>query len=82
MSGIILSAMIVLMGKIFKRGNKSRHKDQKKRRPFKRHTSPGELVDPVLYIGGLEPDQYPSLPLENSKDKKIEEEVENPLNKR
>jgi len=74
--------MIALMGKIFKRGNKFRHKDQKKRRPNKRRTNPGELVDPVLYIGGLEPDKYPTLPLENSKDKKIEEEVENPLNKR
>jgi hypothetical protein len=70
------------MGKIFKRGNKFKQKDQKKRRPAKRRTSPGELVDPVLYIGGLEPEKYPTLPLENSKDKKIEEEVENPLNKR
>ena len=70
------------MGKIFKRGNKFRHKDQKKRQALRRPTNPGELVDPVLYIGGLEPDQYPSLPLENSPDKKIEEEVENPLNKR
>lgn len=70
------------MGKIFKRSKKPKHKDQKKRRPNKRRTNHGELVDPVLYIGGLEPEKYPTLPLENSNDKKIEEEVENPLNKR
>ena len=39
-----------------------------------------ELVDPVLYIGGLEVEKYPFLP--NSSETKEEEEVENPLNKR
>ena len=73
--------MIVLMGKIFKRGKRIKHKDQKTRRPSRRRTSPGELVDPVLYIGGLEPDKYPVLPT-NGSESKPQEEVENPLNKR
>lgn len=39
-----------------------------------------ELVDPVLYRGGLAEEKYPTLPLE--KNRKLEEEIENPLNKR
>jgi hypothetical protein len=39
-----------------------------------------ELVDPVLYRGGLEENKYPFLALE--KKEKPEEEIENPLNKR
>lgn len=48
--------------------------------PAKPPTEKVELVDPVLYRGGLEEDKYPFLPLE--KKEKPEEEIENPLNKR
>ncbi|MBT4849397.1 hypothetical protein HON36_00930 [Candidatus Parcubacteria bacterium] len=66
---------------------------KKKKKPFfkkgphgprtAKSTEKVELVDPVLYIGGLDKEVYPTLPLENEKkDKKPEEEIENPLNKR
>jgi len=81
------------MAKIFKKSKTGNRKSRPRRdfRDKKRTDSPiavpqrpkttaKDLVDPVLYIGGLEKDKYPTLPLEN--DKKPEEEIENPLNKR
>lgn len=56
-----------------------------KKRPATKFNRPNtttkeEIVDPVLYLGGLGTDKYPLLPLDV--DKIPEEEVENPLNKR
>jgi hypothetical protein len=39
-----------------------------------------DLMDPILYNGGLDQKKYPQLPLEN--EDKQEEEIENPLNQR
>ena len=57
------------MPKIFKKNPRNRTKKGKE-----------ELVDPVLYMGGLDKEKYPFLSLE--KEEKQEEEIENPLNKR
>lgn len=60
------------------RHNKRRLEPDKKRPS--RPVTPGELMDPLLYIGGLDAQKYPILPLE--KERKPREDVENPLNKR
>jgi len=39
-----------------------------------------DIMDPILYNGGLDKEKYPQLPLEN--EEKPEEDVENPLNQR
>ncbi|OGY93849.1 MAG: hypothetical protein A2406_00660 [Candidatus Komeilibacteria bacterium RIFOXYC1_FULL_37_11] len=39
-----------------------------------------DIMDPILYSGGLDKEKYPQLPLEN--ETKVEEDVENPLNQR
>ncbi|MFA6307349.1 MAG: hypothetical protein WCS88_03495 [Patescibacteria group bacterium] len=39
-----------------------------------------DIMDPILYNGGLDKEKYPQLPLE-ARDKP-EEEIENPLNQR
>ncbi len=39
-----------------------------------------DLMDPILYVGGLDPAKYPVLAPE--KERKPKEEPENPLNKR
>lgn len=39
-----------------------------------------DIMDPILYIGGLDKEKYPQLPL--AKETKVEEDVENPLNQR
>ena len=81
------------MAKIFKKP-KSGNKKPRPKRGFKPRgkalgikadsgrpkTTAKDLVDPVLYIGGLDKEKYPTLPIEN--EKKPEEEIENPLNKR
>ena len=41
---------------------------------------PKDLVDPVLYTGGLDSEKYPIL--SQDKEEKVEEEIENPLNQR
>lgn len=64
------------MARIFQK----RKKPGKPRRRGKGKQEKVELVDPILYMGGLDKDKYPQLPLES--EKKIEEEIENPLNKR
>lgn len=64
------------MAKIFHKGKKT-GRSHPQSRP---NNEKVELIDPILYIGGLDKDKYPQLPLEN--EKKIEEEIENPLNKR
>ncbi|MBT6691068.1 hypothetical protein HOB10_01900 [Candidatus Parcubacteria bacterium] len=82
------------MAKIFKNTNPGRRKNRPKRgfKPKKQNfqspaakarpkTTAKDLVDPVLYIGGLDKETYPTLPIEK-KEKKPEEEIENPLNKR
>ncbi len=53
---------------------------KKKKHYFQKKKEPRELVDPVLYIGGLAAEKYPSLSQEE-KDT-IDGDVENPLNKR
>jgi hypothetical protein len=66
----------VLMVQLFKKNKK------KKKGPYRGPKSKvkEDIMDPVLYIGGLDKETYPQLPLE--KREKPEEEVENPLNKR
>lgn len=64
------------MAKIFKKNNR---KDQNfKKKPQKKE--PEDIMDPILYNGGLDKEKYPQLPLEN--ENKPEEDVENPLNQR
>lgn len=46
-----------------------------------RNFAKAELVDPISYNGDLDLVKYPILPISNST-KKIEEEIENPLNRR
>lgn len=42
-----------------------------------------DIMDPILYSGGLDKEKYPQLPFEKfEKRGKPEEEVENPLNQR
>jgi len=53
---------------------------KKKKHYFQKKKEPRELVDPVLYMGGLAAEKYPSLSQEE-KDT-IDRDVENPLNKR
>ncbi len=61
------------MAKIFRK-NKAKNKPSAKTRQKE------DLMDPVLYNGGLDKEKYPNLPLSN--EKKEDAEIENPLNKR
>ncbi|MCD4760301.1 hypothetical protein K8R42_00190 [bacterium] len=75
------------MAKIFQKGKKKRPfrpKNAKQAKARPKIVDPKDLVDPVLYLGGLDTEKYPFLPLENEEkqNQKPEEEVENPLNKR
>ena len=74
------------MARIFKRKKKGPAKVRRVTKPKARQVSTKDLIDPVLYMGGLDLEKYPVLPRENEteakKDKKPEEEIENPLNKR
>ncbi|MFA6466962.1 MAG: hypothetical protein WCV71_03815 [Patescibacteria group bacterium] len=67
------------MAKIFKKFNR---KAQNPRPPVKAQAPKvkEDIMDPILYSGGLDKEKYPQLPLENNE--KPEEEVENPLNQR
>ncbi len=60
------------MSKIFKK-----IKRNTKKKPFKKEKE--DLMDPVLYIGGVDTDKFPYLEREK---KEEDTEVENPLNKR
>lgn len=53
---------------------------RRNQRPTGKKRDTEDLMDPILYNGGLDKEKYPQLPLEN--DSKIEEEIENPLNQR
>lgn len=64
------------MAKIFKKHSKKVNNN----RPKKKNKAPEDIMDPILYNGGLDKEKYPQLPLEN--DNKPEEDVENPLNQR
>lgn len=64
------------MSKIFKKSNGQRRNS----RPNSVKKEPEDIMDPILYIGGLDKEKYPQLPLEN--ENKLEEEIENPLNQR
>lgn len=64
------------MAKIFKK----HHKKGQNTRPKKKSKAPEDIMDPILYNGGLDKEKYPQLPLENNN--KPEEEIENPLNQR
>ncbi len=56
---------------------------RKRRKDHPKKVDTRDLVDPISYMGGLDGDKYPILPLENeNKSAKPEEEIENPLNKR
>ena len=52
----------------------------KKRSSSRRSANPKDLVDPISYIGDLDPEKYPSL--SQKQEEKVEEEIENPLNQR
>jgi len=60
----------------FKKSKLSKKRSDKSRKKV----SDKDLVDPVLYVGGLDPEKYPNL--SQDKEEKIEEEIENPLNQR
>lgn len=64
------------MAKIFKKSNKKEHNPRRN----SKKKEPEDIMDPILYIGGLDKEKYPQLPLEN--ENKPEEDVENPLNQR
>ncbi len=68
------------MGKIFK--NKPRGQGQRGHQPHRgpKTNEKVDLMDPVLYLGGLDLEKYPVLPTQNEENE--EEEIENPLNKR
>lgn len=68
------------MPKFFKKKNKNKPIARKKESIPPQFRVKGEIVDPVDYNGELDEKKYPVLELEA--DRKIEEEVENPLNKR
>ncbi|MBT4349224.1 hypothetical protein HOD19_00375 [bacterium] len=53
---------------------------KKKRSMPQKKVNAKDLIDPVLYVGGLDPEKYPNLA--QDKEEKVEEEIENPLNKR
>jgi hypothetical protein len=64
------------MAKIFKKFKKN-NKDFQAR---PKSNVKEDIMDPILYSGGLDKEKYPHLPLEN--EDKPEEDVENPLNQR
>jgi len=64
------------MAKIFKKFKKN--KKDFKARP--KSNVKEDIMDTILYSGGLDKEKYPQLPLEN--EEKPEEDVENPLNQR
>ena len=64
------------MVRVFKKPAKDTRRPRQTSQPKKKE----DLMDPVLYIGGLDKEKYPTLPIDN--EPKEETEVENPLNKR
>ena len=68
------------MAKFFKRKRKNDSRQDKGHKSKPRKVDERDLVDPISYAGELDVNKYPILPLEN--EKKPEEDVENPLNKR
>lgn len=68
------------MQKTFK--NKPRRPFNKAKAPYRgpKSNEKVDIMDPILYVGGLDPEKYPVLPTQNEENQ--EEEVENPLNKR
>lgn len=66
---------------MFKRQFSQNKPKGRKPGPPHRPIKPGELVDPVLYVGGLEESKYPRLSQKEDDNLKTKE-VENPLNKR
>lgn len=71
------------MAKIFNLPKRQAGKFNKKEKGFRRNAKPKvkeDIMDPILYIGGLDKEKYPQLPLETEKNQ--EEEIENPLNQR
>lgn len=67
------------MAKIFKKFNNKAQNSRKEARQQAPKVKE-DIMDPILYSGGLDKEKYPQLPLENNE--KPEEEVENPLNQR
>jgi hypothetical protein len=64
------------MAKIFKKFNKKNKGPRRAPKPKVKE----DIMDPILYNGGLDKEKFPQLPLE--KREKPEEEIENPLNQR
>lgn len=64
--------MSALFQKLKKKKSGSRH-------PVKQQ-APEDIMDPILYSGGLDKEKYPQLALEI--EHSPEEEIENPLNQR
>lgn len=64
------------MSRMFRK-KPAKNKNLVDRRPT---TEKEDIMDPILYNGGLDKEKYPQLPLE--KESKVEEDVENPLNQR
>lgn len=68
------------MPKFFKKKKKKKPVAKKKESIPPKFRIKGEIVDPIDYNGELDEKIYPIL--EREAEKKLEEEVENPLNKR
>jgi hypothetical protein len=66
----------VFMAQLFKKVNR---KNKGPRRKPKAKVKE-DIMDPILYIGGLDTKKFPQLPLETENNP--EEDVENPLNQR
>ena len=64
------------MSQLFKKAKKKPH--NLRRAPKSKVKE--DIMDPILYNGGLDEEKYPQLPLEARE--KPEEEIENPLNQR
>lgn len=68
------------MAKFFRKFDKKRAPQSAPHRPHPASGKKEDLMDPILFQGGLDAEKYPALTLE--KTKKPKEEVENPLNRR
>ncbi len=66
---------------MFNLSGKAKQKNRGNKPKYRQPLKPGELVDPVLYLGGLDESKYPRLS-QKEDDHLKSKEVENPLNKR
>lgn len=68
------------MSTFFRKFRKLENRGRREDRPRSYNAKNEDLMDPILYQGGLDKEKYPVLPL--GQDRKPVEEPENPLNKR